>query len=327
MTPYLVFLALLAAPSRAADLETPFTQARELLPLREIAPLAPKVCSALDFGGVSWPPSLTADDRAALEVALNISGSYEGSDGWGNITDDFDGQGLSLGLLNQCLGQGSLQPLLLRLRDEHPAVLDRLTPDHRRSLLDMLAHWQKAASVESTPAPLSLLDEPSEEGRVAPAGANSASVAWAVATLYQSGGGFDPVWKSELVALAASPEYVSLQIAAAVAAHDRAVADEARAGVRELRAYLFLYDVQVQNGGLYAADFDDYAAWRIQHPRADATARLEELLDLRVRHVRQRFAADVLSRKRAIIRGKGTVHGSARDLPAEYCYDGAWPYR
>lgn len=327
MTPYLVVLALLASPSRAADLETPFAQARALLQLQDGKPLAPRVCSALDFGGVTWPQSLTLDDRAALEVALNISGSYEGSDGWGNITDDFDGQGLSLGLLNQCLGQGSLQPLLLRLRDEQPAVLARLTPDHRRSLLDMLARWQKAASVESTPAPLSLLDEPSEEGRMAPAGANGASVAWAVANLYRSGGGFDPAWKSELVALASSPEYVSFQIAAAVAAHERAVADESRAGVRELRAYLFLYDVQVQNGGLYASDFDDYEAWRKTHPRADATARLEELLDLRVRHVRPRFAADVRARKRAIILGKGKVHGTARDLPAEYCYDGSWPYR
>lgn len=324
-----------AGTSEAVSLsgESAFSAAAGELPAlalapRETAPKPPEVCSELDFRGATWPSSMTPDDRSALELALNVSGSFEGGDAWGNLTNDFDGQGLSLGLLNQCLGQGSLQPLLIRLNDEHPEALKALlAPEHLGSLLGMLSRWRDSASLESESAPLSALDAPDENGTSKPVAANRASVAWAEANLYDRGGAFLPSWKAELTALATSPEYVSIQIAAAARLHDRALADEARAGVRELRDYLFLFDVQVQNGGFYTQDFDDYLAYVRANPRAGADARLEKLLDLRLRHVRARFKADVRSRKLAVILGRGRVHGEDRNLPAQYCYDGAWPYR
>ena len=329
----------LAVPSHAVEpedarlsAESAFAAAAIELPALGLAPLAaapqpPKVCSELDFGGVTWPGALTEDDRAALEIALNISGSFEGGDAWANISDNFDGQGVSLGLLNQNLGQGSLQPMLIRLRDEHLETLKALlSPEHLDSLLAMLAEWRSAAADESTPGPLSALDNPEERGGPVATAANKASVDWAVANLYVEGG-FAPLWKGELKALASSRDYVSIQIAAAVAAHDRAVAVEKPVGVRELRDYLFLYDVYVQNGGLYAQDLADYADYVKKTPEAGATARLEELLELRLRHVRKQYVADVRSRKLAIIRGTGSVHGEPRNLPGQYCYDGLWPYR
>jgi hypothetical protein len=90
---------------------------------------------------------------------------------------------------------------------------------------------------------------------------------------------------------------------------------------------LFLFDVKVQNGGFYSQDFDDYAAYLKQNPGASDTARLEELLTLRLRHVRKKYQEDVRTRKLAVIRGSGKVHGEDRNLPAQYCYDGAWPYK
>ena len=295
---------------------------------RTAAPKPPVVCSALDFSGATWPPSMTADDRAALELSLNISGSFEGSDGWVNLTNDFDGQGLSLGVLNQCLGQGSLQPMLIRLRDEHPGTLKALVgPEHLRSLLDMLTKWQNDARLGVEDVPLSKLDNPEENGGPQAAAANQESVRWAAANLYEGGGRFLPEWRTELSALASSPEYVSIQLEAAARDHEHAVADEARVGVRELRGYLFLFDIQVQNGGLYARDFGDYAAYLKKNPRAGATDRMKKLLELRLRHVRRQYQEDVRSRKLAVILGTGKVHGEARDLPVQYCYDGAWPYR
>ncbi len=294
---------------------------------RPAAPQPPAVCSALDFGGVTWPATMTTDDRSALTIALNISGSFEGEDAWGNISDNFDQQGVSLGLLNQNLGQGSLQPMLIRLRDERPDVLTSLvSPAHLSVLLEMLARWQVASAGETKAVPLSRFDEPTQIGTLSSPGANAASVSWAEANLY-AGKDFDPLWKKELVAVASSPEYVSIQIAAALRDHERALAYETTVGVRELRAYLMLFDVNVQNGGLYPEDLADYADFVKANPRSDGTARLEKLLVLRLRHVRKKYVADVRSRKLAIIRGLGTVHGGARNLPAEYCYDGAWPYR
>jgi len=292
----------------------------------------PEIHSKLDFSGVAWPEALTPADRVAFALALNISGSFEGEDAWSNLTNDFDGQGLSLGLLNQTLGQGTLQPLLLRMRDQHPDALAVVfSSEHLKSLSGMLDRWQGSVRREAwpgTPARLSLLDEPAAAMQGAAPSPDGVSVSWAKAALYTDGGKtFDPAWKRELMNLAAHPGYVSIQIDAALGYHEQAAGYESRIGVRELRAYLMLFDVVVQNGGLYPDDLDDYAAYVKANPRATSTRKLQKLLALRLRHVRAKYAADVRSRKSAVILGTGTVHGAKRNLPVEYNYPPAWPYR
>ncbi|MCX5795072.1 MAG: hypothetical protein NTY77_06230 [Elusimicrobia bacterium] len=290
----------------------------------------PQIRSALDFSGVQWPAELTEADRIAFEVALNISGSFEGDDGWVNLTNDFDGQGLSLGLLNQCLGQGSLQPLLIAMRDRHMDQMSVvLSTAHLASLSGMLSQWQSSMTVQSASEPrLSWLDETAGPFQAQGFDPDQASVAWARANLYTDGGkSFDPVWKQELTALANNPEYVTLQINAALGYHAKAAAYESQVGVRQLRAYLMLFDVVVQNGGLYPDDLADYAAYVKANPHATSTQKLQKLLALRLRHVRAKYVADVRSRKGAIITGTGVVHGVKRDLPAEYVYDPLWVYR
>ncbi|MCJ8277796.1 MAG: hypothetical protein MJK18_13215, partial [Bdellovibrionales bacterium] len=59
------------------------------------------ICSSLEFKGVTWSPELSQDDRVAFAIALNVSGSFEGHSGWSNLSNNFDGQGVSMGLLNQ----------------------------------------------------------------------------------------------------------------------------------------------------------------------------------------------------------------------------------
>ena len=76
-----------------------------------------QICSKLDFDGLKWIEKYGDHERNAIALALNVSGSFEGADDWRNLTNNFDGQGISMGLLNQCLGQGSLQPLLISMRD------------------------------------------------------------------------------------------------------------------------------------------------------------------------------------------------------------------
>lgn len=304
----------------------PFTASPRPAPA---APQPPRVCSGLDFSGVAWPGALSPEDRLAVMLALNASGSFEGDEGWGNISDDFDGQGLSMGLLNQNLGQGSLQPLLVAMRENHLGVLNAVfAPARLQALLTMLAAWQPPPPPPVPPSdPNNRLDEPESPVQAQMSPAAAASVAWARRTLYDANGDFLPEWKAELVALARTPEYVSLQVAAALGLHERALAEQRAVGVRELRAYLMLFDVAVQNGGLHDADIRDYKAWLRKNPKASSLRRLEKVRDLRLRHVRRRFVVDVHSRKTALIHGRGRVHGALRDLPAEYCYDGQWAYK
>jgi hypothetical protein len=57
-------------------------------------------------GVLKYPPSW-------FDAALYITGGFEGAARFGNVTGDFDGQGMSCGVLQWCYGQGSLQKKIL----------------------------------------------------------------------------------------------------------------------------------------------------------------------------------------------------------------------
>ena len=127
-------------------------------------------------------------------------------------------------------------------------------------------------------------------------------------------------WETDLTNLTTTPEYVSVQLTAAEAIHSKAVALEKQVGCSDLRCYLLMFDFVVQNGGLYSADLTDFATWVKANKTATEITRLKEIVTLRLRHVRSEFVPDVQTRKLAIINGTGTVHGTARNFPKEYCF-------
>ncbi len=85
-----------------------------------------KINSNIDFSDIVWPQTMHPFDQRALELALNITGSFEGLESWTNITNNFDKQGMSLGLLSQNFGSGTLQPLLIQMRDKHAGEMSRI---------------------------------------------------------------------------------------------------------------------------------------------------------------------------------------------------------
>ncbi len=279
------------------------------------------ICSSLDFLNFKWPTPMFDFEKEGLQLALNISGSLEGPHGWKNLTNDFDGQGLSLGLMNQPLGTGSLQPLLIEMRDKHFAKFQSLfLADHFQSLQEMLADWEKSRVLRPTSdetfSPLDIDDGQNVSVRSSTAG----SIDWARRTLYDSVGQFNPIWKQELLKLAGSPEYVAIQIQAAWNLHLRALALHHRMGVFELRTYLLMFDIVVQNGNLKPEDEIDYQNYVQQNAGASALQRLKKIVELRLRWVKPQFQNDVRLRKMSLINGGGLVHGKSRQYEKEYCF-------
>ncbi|MCB0321850.1 MAG: hypothetical protein KDD60_13070, partial [Bdellovibrionales bacterium] len=237
-----------------------------------------KICSALDFQGVNWPDVLKISERSAIGLGLNITGSFEGTVGWANLANNFDGQGMSLGLLQQNLGQGSLQPLLMSMRQNYPEVLDQeFSLEQKSSLFTMLrewsdqgqsflvsSHWSGSASLWAQE--LSVLDTVSESPSVSFLSSsgldssfnfllallpkNKSSVDWAVSNIYSRDKNFKPEWKDSFQGMAETPEYVSEQIGAALYLHERAQSYLSELSFKELRSYLFFFDIAVQNGGI-----------------------------------------------------------------------------
>lgn len=306
----------------------------------------PQICSALDFDNVSWPSSYSSDDRQAFALGMNITGSFEGHSGWTNLSNNFDGQGVSMGILNQNLGQGTLQPLLIYMRDHHKSILQKaMTASMLRSLLSMLAKWEKNQK-DAKELPfferVPLFD--SERSFVLDIDSNidkkygvfglqpqstSESVEWAKKTLYINGDGvtFKSSWRKALKQIAGEPAYVSQQIQAAQYIHNRALRYQARLGWKQLRSYLFLFDIVVQNGSLKTKHFEEFEEWVVgQQTRITEEEQMLEMLDIRLQDVNPKWKENVRVRKQAVILGFGFVHGEHRNLPIEYCFDPILPY-
>jgi hypothetical protein len=282
-------------------------------------------CPRLAFAGVQWPMDLSFQERTLLGLALDISGSFEGSDGWANLTNDFDAQGVSMGLLNQNLGQGSLQPLWVQMRNRYPMVLASLVqPTHLQSMLSMLERWDgnKLVSVASVDEGTSPLDIDYQPRVHLLSGSTSDGVTWARQNLYTDGGStFTSAWKKELTALGTSPFYVTIQIEAAMKMHDKTLAYMKSLKLKEFRSYLMLFDIVVQNGSVRSDVEAEYADYLAKNPGASEDQRLNKLLALRLVWVNPQYEADVKSRKQALIDGTGKVHGTTRNFEKEYCFN------
>ena len=76
--------------------------------------------------------------KSVLSQAIKITSFYEGS-GFDEVTGNFDGQGLSYGILQWNFGQGTLQPIFKNLFARYPNVVATL-PNAGESLRQTLAN-------------------------------------------------------------------------------------------------------------------------------------------------------------------------------------------
>ncbi len=302
------------------------------------------ICSQLDFNGMQWPNSINDREKDAVALALNISGSFEGETGWVNLTNDFDGQGVSLGLLNQCLGQGSLQPLMIEMEKADPVNMKIFFPGPEFKSLDgMLSLWESRSfmdggsdlDIQMNNMGFSSLDDEimvadlngantdmtvdiEKKKKLSP---NEESVQWAKKTLYADGRTvFNPVWYTSLSLMAASASYRSIQLVKAASIHHAALRLLNHFGLRQLRSYLFFFDVMVQNGGINDKILSNIDGV-FRKKKLNETQKLNFILNKRLRFVKAKYRKDVRSRKLALIKGSGKVHGQYRNFDREYCTD------
>jgi len=92
-----------------------------------------------EFIPFDTPPEAVGMPTVASEVpsitrAMAVTMSFEG----GGLVGNFDGQGLSMGNIHFNIGQGSLQPILMTMNNEHPDVLRSIFGNHYNELVRML---------------------------------------------------------------------------------------------------------------------------------------------------------------------------------------------
>ncbi len=322
-------------------------------------PLKPPInkvnfCSRLELNAISWPSALSELEIDSYALALNITGSFEGHSDWRNITNNFDDQGISLGIFQQNLGQGSLQPLLIEVAQEHELIYRQFfTKSQTESIFSMLQDWDADSGLSLASVQTKLSRSPSSVGSIvtedsltnfyspldiagvenvrpinnqngifakASSSANQRGVDWAIRTLYESDGRtFKSDWKRGFQNLAGDPRYVSKQVKAGHIIHQKAMKFMEVYGTRELKSYLFFFDIVVQNGGIRESTRQDYLAEVNQTPNMSENDKMKVLIKHRVLRSREQYRADVLSRKLAILNGEGRVHKTDRDFREEFC--------
>jgi hypothetical protein len=242
-------------------------------------------------------PAPSPADGSLVQRCLALTGAFETSMGipdcYAGLAGDFDGQGISFGVAQWNIGQGTLQVLLADMLAKHEDVMTGLFHDNLDAVRSMLA---------SPPAD---------------------QLAWARSVQ-------DPVrhnifepWKGLFQALGRTPEFQAIQVEHAAAIHDAATQLCERFGVTTERAAALMFDIRVQNGSISAATEakirTDYAAIPADAAPMDVeVAKLQSIANRRAEAASPQFVEDVRTRKLAIANGAGTVHGVVYDLERQF---------
>jgi putative peptidoglycan binding protein len=228
---------------------------------------------------------------------LALTGTFETGTGipecYAGLSGDFDGQGISFGVLQWNIGQGTLQPMLLEMLSEHEDAMNGLFHDRLGDIRTMLK------------APL------------------SSQLDWARSIQDPVRHNISEPWKGLIKALGKAPEFQAIQVEHAAATHRAALGLCARFGVTTERAIALMFDIRVQNYSISAATEAqiraDFAAIPADAAPPDTElARLRSIANRRAEAASRQFVEDVRIRKLAIANGFGTVHGVVYDLERQF---------
>lgn len=247
------------------------------------------------FGSKPEPPQGIHGDLARRCLAL--TGAFETGTGFPEcfcgISGDFDGQGISFGVLQWNFGQRSLQPLLKDMIEKHPGAAQEVFA----SFLDPLREALSASH-----------DDLMEFAR---------SVQHPVKHTV-----FEP-WRGLAKALGRTLEFQEIQTRHARDKFDRAIQMCTQYGLKSERAAALMFDIVVQNGSIgpvvQAQIRND-----IQRLPSSLTAEehevraMESVANRRAEAANPRWIDDVRSRKLCIARGEGTVHGITYHLEGQF---------
>lgn len=236
----------------------------------------------------TWQRATGLDWPALFERCLQVTARLEGH-GYQLIAGNFDGAGLTWGIIGFTLRHGGIQALVreVMLRDPElvrgafGSVADELVERLAGNDWEQLAEWADSISV----------------------GANR--------------GGVAQPWRDGFRRLGATPLMKQLQRERA----RRQYFEPSQATARELQlggdlGAALAFDIHVQNGGVKAADRKTFASRLAKAGDRSALARRVLLAELVAASASARWRADVAVRKQAIATGLGEVHGVRLDLSA-----------
>lgn len=239
-------------------------------------------------------PSTIAPIGDLRTVVYTITSAFEGGPigkiNYTNLSDNFDGQGYSIGFLQWCAGQGSDVKLYTRLESEYPGVL--------KSAFGAALYTEFKANLNK---PL------------------SQRLAWVQKAVDDTSGKLEPNWKHAFLALCETKEFQECQNFYAEEVFQKALALCKEYGLRTNRAVMLMFDILTQNGSIKPATKTAIleakaAKEKVLGGTLPEISYLEIIAIKRAEAANPRWVNDVKSRKLTIVYGKGKVHGDTYDL-------------
>jgi len=245
-------------------------------------------------------PGLMGADLLLRCIA--VTGVFETStpppDCYAGVTGNFDGMGISFGVLQQNIGSRSLQPLLRRVISEHPGLIANIFSSTDGDALTGILR----------------LDERTTDGF-------ERQMDWARSI--NAGNRIIEPWRQNFRRLGGTPEYIAIQRDAAEEVFNRALAACREFRLVSERAVAVMFDIMTQNGGIpieCASNIKTRLGELPATPEGSPheVAVLEVVAVERAKFSRPEFQDDVRSRKLSLAHGTGTVHGDFFDLDGQY---------
>ncbi len=227
----------------------------------------------------------------SLALIAAFSTNKETPASFGAISGDFDGQGISFGVLQWNIGQGSLQPLFAEMNQNHPDILRQVFGPNYSAFVAMLGET---------------LDE---------------QLAWARSIQDVQHRVFEP-WRTVLESLAAIPEFQQIEVEHADRIYQQAISLCDDFGLWSERGLALMYDIKVQTGGIKSSvkvpikqDFDTLGTPGT--PEEVEVARMR-IIAHRAASANPTWIADIRKRELIIAEGFGTYHGKSYDLASQF---------
>jgi len=239
-------------------------------------------------------PTSSLMNSPLLDRCLALTGTFETSkyppDSFLGLTGDFDGMGISFGVCQWNVGQGSLQPLLQEMFENHTDVSESIFHEHFDTVKAL--------------------------------GAASLSDQLAFARSIQTRGMVNEPWRGLLTTLGRTSEFQTVQANHARGLYDRSLGMCAEYGLKSERAVALMFDIVTQNGSIgplvKAAILADFSKLRADAPDNEVV-KLGIVANRRAEAANPKFIDDVRTRKLTIANGSGAVHGLTYDLEDMYC--------
>jgi hypothetical protein len=242
-------------------------------------------------------PTPQINSRQLDYRCLALTGSFETGaaipDCFAGLSGDFDGQGISFGVLQWNFGQGSLQPLLKKMCVNHNELARSIFHERYNQLTGMLStHMSEQMAFARS------IQDPNRKTVVEP-------------------------WRGMLKTLGRTEEFQRIEADAANTIYKSAEQLCADYGLWSERGVALMFDIKTQNGSIGSvikrqilADFQNLPTGK--SAEETETAKLRIIANRRAEAANSRWVEDVRERKLCIANGGGSVHGITYDLEEQF---------